>query len=108
MASVLVALTAVAVATKFISGYYGAKVGSMSEDSSLLVGVSMIPRGEVGIIVATIGLSIGVFSNGMFTVVILMTLATSLIAPPLISWAYHRMERNRRAERTAEDQEAPE
>jgi len=106
MASVLVALTAVAVATKFISGYYGAKVGSMSEDSSLLVGVSMIPRGEVGIIVATIGLSIGVFSNGMFTVVILMTLATSLIAPPLISWAYHRMERNRRAERTAaaEDQ----
>ncbi|MCL2296431.1 MAG: cation:proton antiporter [Methanomassiliicoccaceae archaeon] len=87
----LVALIVVAVATKFISGYYGARKGKLSKDSSVLIGVSMIPRGEVGIIVASIGLTVGVFSNQMFTTIMLMTLATSIIAPPLISWAYKRM-----------------
>ncbi|MDR3074901.1 MAG: cation:proton antiporter, partial [Candidatus Methanoplasma sp.] len=51
----------------------------------------MIPRGEVGIIVASIGLTLGVFTQSLFTTIILMTLATSIIAPPLISWAYKRM-----------------
>ncbi|MCL1811242.1 MAG: cation:proton antiporter [Methanomassiliicoccaceae archaeon] len=87
----LVALIAVAVLTKFISGYHGARKGKLSKDSSVLIGVSMIPRGEVGIIVASIGLTVGVFTNQMFTTIILMTLATSIIAPPLISWAYKRM-----------------
>ncbi|MDR0508530.1 MAG: cation:proton antiporter, partial [Candidatus Methanoplasma sp.] len=87
----LAALIAVAVVTKFVSGYYGAKKGKLSKESSVLVGVSMIPRGEVGIIVASIGLTIKVFDNQMFTTVMLMTLATSIIAPPLISWAYKRM-----------------
>ncbi|MDR2698166.1 MAG: cation:proton antiporter [Candidatus Methanoplasma sp.] len=87
----LVALIAVAVFTKFISGYLGARKGKLSKDSSTLIGVSMIPRGEVGIIVASIGLTLGVFSDQMFTSIILMTLATTMIAPPLISWAYKRM-----------------
>jgi Kef-type K+ transport system membrane component KefB len=94
-------LTAVAVATKFIGGYAGARLGRMKSDSSVLVGSSMVPRGEVGIIVATIGLSIGVFTNEMFTVLILMTLATSLIAPPMISWSYRRMVSKRNAAKAA-------
>ena len=97
----LAALIAVAVLTKFISGYYGARKGDLSKDSSVLVGVSMIPRGEVGIIVASIGLTIGVFTNQMFTTIMLMTLATSIIAPPLISWAYKRM--NERARKEQQD-----
>jgi len=87
----LVILIVVAVITKYVSGYYGAKMGKLPKESSVLIGVSMIPRGEVGIIVASIGLTIGVFTNQMFTTIMLMTLATSIIAPPLISWAYKRM-----------------
>jgi len=87
----LVILIVVAVLTKYVSGYYGAKMGKLPKDSSVLIGVSMIPRGEVGIIVASIGFTIGVFTNQMFTTIMLMTLATSIIAPPLISWAYKRM-----------------
>jgi Kef-type K+ transport system membrane component KefB len=87
----LVVLIVVAVFTKFISGYFGARKGKLSKDSSKLIGMSMIPRGEVGIIVASIGLTLGVFTNQMFTSIILMTLATSIIAPPLISWAYKRL-----------------
>jgi len=87
----LAILIVIAVLTKYVSGYYGAKMGKLPKDSSVLIGVSMIPRGEVGIIVASIGLTIGVFTNQMFTTIMLMTLATSIIAPPLISWAYKRM-----------------
>jgi len=94
----LAALTVVAVLTKFVSGYWGARKGKLSKDSSMLIGVSMIPRGEVGIIVASIGLSLGVFSNSMFTSVILMVLATSVIAPPLILWAYRRMQNRSQTE----------
>jgi Kef-type K+ transport system membrane component KefB len=93
MLPLLAAMIAVAVVTKLASGYWGARKEKMSKDSSLLIGVSMIPRGEVGIIVASIGLTLGVFTNQMFTTVILMTLATSIIAPPLIAWAYKRMHR---------------
>lgn len=94
----LVVLIVVAVFTKFVSGYYGAKMGKLSKESAVLVGVSMVPRGEVGIIVASIGLTIGVFTNQMFTTIMLMTLATSMVAPPLISWAYKRMSAHSHAE----------
>lgn len=95
---ILVALIVVAVITKFLGGYLGAKLSGLQKDSSELIGYSMIPRGEVGIIVATIGLSLGVFTDELFTAVILMCLATSIIAPPLISRSYRKLQKNRAME----------
>jgi len=85
----------VAIATKYAAGYLGGKMGKLSGDSSHLIGISFIPRGEVGIIVATIGLSSAVFTPDMFTVIILMALITSVMAPPLMTHAYRKMEKNR-------------
>ena len=48
------------------------------------VGVGMIPRGEVGIVVAQIGLGMAVISEQFFASVLFMAIATTLIAPPLI------------------------
>jgi Kef-type K+ transport system membrane component KefB len=48
------------------------------------VGVGMVPRGEVGIIVASIGLGIGTVSVEIYDVVIIMVLVTTLIAPPFL------------------------
>ena len=87
----------VAVATKYIAGYLGGKMGKLPNDSSHLIGASFIPRGEVGIIVATIGLSSAVFSYDMFTSIILMALVTSILAPPLMTHMYRRIEKNRTA-----------
>lgn len=87
----LIVMVIVAVITKYIGGYLGARKGGSPKDSSKLIGFSMIPRGEVGIIVATIGLSLGVFTNDIFTAVILMCLITSIIAPPLITRSYKKM-----------------
>ncbi|ODT98270.1 MAG: potassium transporter Kef [Planctomycetes bacterium SCN 63-9] len=49
-----------------------------------LIGVGMIPRGEVGLIFAQKGLEHGVFDMGMFGGVTLMVMITTLIAPPLL------------------------
>ncbi|MBI2957094.1 MAG: cation:proton antiporter [Acidobacteria bacterium] len=48
------------------------------------VGVGMVPRGEVGIIVASIGLGLGTISDEIYAVVIIMVLATTLLAPPAL------------------------
>jgi len=91
----LLAILAVAIVTKYAAGYLGGKMGKLSNDSCHLIGVSFIPRGEVGIIVASIGLSSAVFTPDMFTIIILMALITSIIAPPLMTHAYRRIEKNR-------------
>lgn len=77
-----VILTAIAVATKFIGcglGAYG-----MSRRQMAQVGIGMVPRGEVGIVVAQIGLGLGVIGAAFFGSVLFMAVATTLIAPPLI------------------------
>ena len=48
------------------------------------VGVGMIPRGEVGIVVAQIGLGLAVIEPPFFAAVLFMAVATTVIAPPLI------------------------
>ncbi len=59
--------------------------------NAVVVGVGMIPRGEVGLIVAGIGLSSGAIDEAQFAVVIFMVVLTTLLAPfllkPIILWA---------------------
>jgi Kef-type K+ transport system membrane component KefB len=54
------------------------------------VGIGMAPRGEVGLIFATIGLATGVLSRQLFTAILLMVMATTFVAPPLLKWAFAR------------------
>ncbi|MDR1148105.1 MAG: cation:proton antiporter [Spirochaetaceae bacterium] len=54
---------------------------------ALRIGAGMTPRGEVALIVAGIGISWGVLSDNLFSVVILTTLLTTVAAPPLITAA---------------------
>lgn len=82
-----------AIIGKYIGCGLGAKLGEKSMDATSMniIGIGMIPRGEVGIIVATIGL--GIFGSGfspLYTIVVLMSVATTIIAPPLLSIAFGR------------------
>jgi Kef-type K+ transport system membrane component KefB len=54
------------------------------------VGVGMLPRGEVGLIFASIGKSLGVISDALFSAVVLMVIVTTLITPPLLKLALRR------------------
>lgn len=75
-------VTILAVATKFVGCGLGA--WGLSRREMAQVGVGMIPRGEVGIVVAQIGLGLGVIGPHFFASVLFMAVATTLIAPPLI------------------------
>ena len=50
----------------------------------------MAPRGEVGLIFAQIGLSAGILSSHVFGAILLMVIVTTLVAPPLLKWAFGR------------------
>lgn len=73
-------LTVVAVAGKLLSGY--AAFGRPLR--KFVIGVGMVPRGEVGLIFAQIGLSAGLLSSGLYSSVALMVMITTFIAPPAL------------------------
>ncbi len=81
-----VAITLIAVATKLIG--CGAGAWSMGVRRAGQVGMGMVPRGEVGIVVAQIGLSLGVVGDVLFGVVLFMAVATTLIAPPFLKMLF--------------------
>ena len=87
----MLAVILVAIITKFVGCGLGAR--KLGARSAAVVGVGMIPRGEVGIIVASIGLTSGVIGNDLFTVVVAMSLVTTLLAPWLITFAFNRKNR---------------
>ncbi len=85
--ALFVGLTALAVATKYLGAWFGARALPFRERR--VVAIGMIPRGEVGIIVAGIGASAGVVGDERFAVIVAMSLATTLIAPPLLRRVLH-------------------
>ena len=73
-------LTLVAIIGKLVAGIGLGRDGG----DKLLVGIGMIPRGEVGLIFASIGLSKGVLDGELYGALLLMVLVTTLITPPLL------------------------
>ena len=78
----LALVTAVAVATKLAGAWLGAR--DMLSRDRWIVAVGMIPRGEVGIIVASIGAAAGVIDEQLFAVVVTMSIATTLAVPSIL------------------------
>ncbi|MGD2134659.1 MAG: cation:proton antiporter [Gemmatimonadales bacterium] len=54
------------------------------------VGIGMVPRGEVGLIFANIGLVEGVLTRELFSAILIMVMGTTFIAPPLLKWGFGR------------------
>jgi Kef-type K+ transport system membrane component KefB len=79
-------VTVIAVLTKFIGCGLGA--WGMGWRRASQIGVGMVPRGEVGIVVAQIGLGLGVIGGQFFAAVLFMAIATTMIAPPFIKMAF--------------------
>jgi Kef-type K+ transport system membrane component KefB len=76
-------LTFVAIAGEMIGGYFSAKNLGIEKLDAILIGLGMIPRGEVALIAAQIGLTIGIISSSIFSSIIIMGLLTSIITPLL-------------------------
>ena len=99
-------LTLLIVAVAVLSKFTGCGLASLrlGRRTALRVGVGMIPRGEVGMVVAQIGLSLGVIAQGIYDAVVFMSIATTLIAPPLLSFAYREVADRKPAPARVEDQ----
>jgi Kef-type K+ transport system membrane component KefB len=75
-------VTGIAIVTKLVGCGLGA--WSMGWRRAGQVGVGMVPRGEVGIVVAQVGLTMGVIGASLYGVVLFMAIVTTLIAPPFL------------------------
>ncbi|HEY9637064.1 MAG TPA: cation:proton antiporter, partial [Coleofasciculaceae cyanobacterium] len=82
---------AVACIGKFAGAYIGSRVGGLSHWESLAMGSGMNARGAMEIIVATIGLSLGVLNPQMYSIIVMVAIVTSLMAPPLLRWTLSKV-----------------
>jgi Kef-type K+ transport system membrane component KefB len=77
----------VAIGGKFLGAYIGARAGRLGHWPGLAVGAGLNARGVIEVIVAMVGLRLGILSTASFTVIVLIAIVTSLMAPPLLRWA---------------------
>ncbi len=89
----LLALTAVVIIIAVLSKIVGCGLAviNLGRRTWLKVGVGMVPRGEVGVIIGLLGLSLGAITKDLYSVIILMSMITTLIAPFLIKFAFKEM-----------------
>jgi len=81
-----IVIVVVAILSKLIGCGLGA--WNLGRIDMLRVGVGMIPRGEVGMVVAQLGLGLGVIEKPIYGIVVFMTVVTTMAAPPLLKYAY--------------------
>ena len=78
----------IAVLSKVLGCGIGARLGGFSNSEALRLGVGMSSRGEVGLIVASVGLGSGLIGERIFASVVLMILVTTLVTPILLRMLY--------------------
>jgi Kef-type K+ transport system membrane component KefB len=83
-------LILVAAVTKVAGSGLGARLGGFSSGEAFRLGVCMISRGEVGLIIAAVGLAGGFFTEKLFQAVFLVILVTTVITPPLVRLVFRK------------------
>ncbi len=77
-------ILAVAVVTKLVGAYGAAKAARLGSREGLALAVGLNCRGAVEVVIATVGLTIGVLNVTAYTAIVLMAIVTSVMAPPLL------------------------
>ncbi len=93
-------LLLVAVVGKVAGGF---SMVNKSFKERLIVGVSMVPRGEVGLIFAELGRTAGVFTQKIFAPVVFVVILTTLIAPLALKYLYGRFEKSKPREEASQE-----
>jgi Kef-type K+ transport system membrane component KefB len=84
----LLVVTLIAIVSKLLGGFLGAL--SLGRAGAAIVGFGMVPRGEVGVVIASLGLGAGVFSDRMYAIIVAMSLLTAMVTPPVLAWLLKR------------------
>src|SRR6202790_5434948 len=91
LALLAVGLIFIASVGKFAGAFIGGKLGGLSGAESLALGCGMNARGSTEVIVATIGLSMGVLNQNLFTLIVTMAVVTTTAMPTMLRWALKRL-----------------
>jgi len=81
-------LLVIALAGKIVGCGLGARLNGFTSRESMVVGIGMIPRGEVGLITASLGLAAGLVTRDIYVQVVVLVLITTLITPALLKYAF--------------------
>jgi Kef-type K+ transport system membrane component KefB len=84
----LAAMTVVAIIGKVVGAGWGARLGGFSGRESLQLGVGMMSRGEVGLIVASVGVSEGLIQPDTFSAIVGVVILTTILTPLLLRWLF--------------------
>ena len=100
------AVLSIAILGKFAGAYIGARLSRLSRWEAIALGAGMNARGVVEVVVATVGLRLGVLGPASYTIVVLVAVVTSLMAPPLLRLAMARVAYNEeeRLRKAADDE----
>ena len=82
----ILVLTAIAVLTKLVGGAIGAKITGFNWKSAAVIGAGMVSRGEMALIIGKIGLESNLLSETYYSSVIVVVIATTVIAPFLLKY----------------------
>jgi len=81
--TMLAVVTIIAIVSKLAGGFLGAL--SLGRRGATIVGFGMVPRGEVGVVIASLGLAAGVFDERIYAIIVAMSLLTAMITPPVLA-----------------------
>jgi len=86
------AITLTAIIGKWLGAGIGARLGGLNLRESVQLGAGMVSRGEVGLIVASVGIHEGLVSSDEFSAVVAMVLITTVVTPPILRGLFARKE----------------
>ena len=91
LALLAAAFVFIACVGKFLGAFAGGKLGGLARGEALALACAMNARGSTEVIVASIGLSTGVISHNLFTLIVTMAVITTVSMPPMLRWALQRL-----------------
>ncbi|MFC1923433.1 cation:proton antiporter [Chloroflexota bacterium] len=90
----LAGLLVVVVISKLVGAGFGGRLGGLTIRESVQLGFGMIPRGEVVLIIAAIGITEGLIDSIVFSTIVMLVIITSLITPPLLQMVFSTSNRS--------------
>ncbi len=107
---ILLVISILGIIGKIIGSGLGARLGAFSWRESLQLGIGMVSRGEVGLIVASVGLTQNFLDNEIFSAIVGMVLITTLVTPPMLRASFSKggsklAKTSKPAPETADDRE---
>ncbi|MGG3468894.1 cation:proton antiporter [Neobacillus pocheonensis] len=88
-------LSILAILTKLIGAAIGARIARFSWNSSLAIGAAMVSRGEVALIIASIGLETKLITEELFSILVIVVLVTTIVTPPMMKFFFKQDKRNK-------------